>query len=374
LVEESIIISTGDTIFFVKPDKDAARLAFKRGEEGLIWTQQNKFFRSSVWNAAGHLVSAGFPKFVNWGENVENFPVPQSIRDATIVEKLDGSCLILSKYNGHFIIRTRNTLDASSLKNGHEIEIFRRTILPNLNAYNYGNTWSLSWLFEWTSPEQRVIIDYGDKPNWSLIGIIDHSKYELIGQEILDQTARMLKLPRPKTYSFRDITHEELIKEVDKWKGLEGVVVYTGNGQVLHKVKSAWHLALHRMKTELGSRDKVIKVWFQMGKPAYKEFHELISKHFDYELAQQVLGDISIICDAWKKVNVIVESFKKFIQTRLLTLGDPQNAKIRKEMADVVISSYGKTNRANYIFTLLDGKELDDDALEKLLYQCIKNR
>lgn len=125
---------------------------------------------------------------------------------------------------------------------------------------------------------------------------------------------------------------------------------------------------------QLGSREQVIKVWFQMGRPAYKEFYELVVKHFDYEIANQVLGDISIISDAWKEVNVIIENFKKFIQTRLLTLGNPQDAKARKEMVDVVFSSYGKTNRTGFIFTLLDGKELNDEALEKLIYQCIKNR
>jgi hypothetical protein len=45
------------------------------------------------------------------------------------VEKLDGSTLIVSKYNGQYILRTRGTVDASKLANGFELELFKSTIL-----------------------------------------------------------------------------------------------------------------------------------------------------------------------------------------------------------------------------------------------------
>src|SRR6185369_1034556 len=92
---------------------------------GCKWDQSNKHFRSSVWNSYGELVSAGFPKFTNWGEKPEQFPVPTSLRGCTVTEKLDGSLLIVSKYKGQFILRTRGTVDASTLDNGAELELFR---------------------------------------------------------------------------------------------------------------------------------------------------------------------------------------------------------------------------------------------------------
>src|SRR4051812_44284515 len=61
---------------------------------GATWNQDNKKFRSSVWNSEGKLVSAGFPKFTNWGEKPEQFPVPKSLTGCTVTEKLDGSLLI----------------------------------------------------------------------------------------------------------------------------------------------------------------------------------------------------------------------------------------------------------------------------------------
>ena len=41
-------------------------------------------------------------------------------------------------------------------------------------------------------------------------------------------------------------------------------------------------------------------------------------------------------------------------------------------MAAKVFGAYGNTNRATFLFKLLDGKQLDDDAIKKLIYQVLK--
>jgi hypothetical protein len=139
---------------------------------GCKWTQLNKHLRSSLWSNDGDLVSAGFPKFTNWGENPDNFPLPTSLKNTVVVEKLDGSLLIVTKYKGQFILRTRGTSDASRLDNGAELELFRATYLPKLIAFvdaTHGadiETWNVSYLFEWTSPLQKIILNYGDTPSW----------------------------------------------------------------------------------------------------------------------------------------------------------------------------------------------------------------
>lgn len=363
LIQDHVIILNGEIVSLVQPNRDDVE-----------WTQENKIFRSSLWNCNGELVSAGFPKFTNWGECPQHFPVPQSLKGCSIVEKIDGSLLIVSKYNGQQIIRTRGTIDASILeRSGHEIEIFKRNVLPRIDQYYFGEqTWNCSWLFEWTSPCQRIVLQYGDAPRWVLVGMVDHNSYKLPRQSDLDTFAAGIGFERPRVYEFESI--EKLLNDVDTWKGLEGVCVYSKDGQSIHKVKSAWYLALHRMKSELSSREKVIKVWFGMGRPNHNDFYEKIGSQLDFELANQIRGDISIICDAWKEVEKILEGFKEFVNTRLLTLGNPKEPKVRGQMAKIVLSSFGQTSRAGFVFKILDGKELASDDLEKLLYQCIKNR
>ena len=355
-------VLNGELVYLVIPQQIGAK-----------WTRTNKVQRSSVWDSNGELISAGLPKFTNWGENPEVFPLPTSLDGTTIVEKLDGSLLVVSKWKGHYILRTRGTIDAHGLDNGHELAIFEETILPKLKGLYQDvpehDTWRHSYLFEWTSPLQKIVLNYGDTPEWSLVGIVDHNDYSLEGQGFLDKLAQQLGLKRPVTYKFP--TFDELLANVDQWVGKEGVCIYHNNGQSIHKVKSAWYLALHHMKSELSSFDKVIDVWTNFGKPGYTEFYEKVSTQFDHELANQIQGDMSRICDAYKEVNEIVKGFNGFI-VEVLKLGDPKDKKARGQMAAKVFGAYGNTNRATFLFKLLDGKQLDDDAIKKLIYQVLK--
>jgi len=330
---------------------------------GTKWRQDNKHMRSVVVNYAGEVISAGFPKFTNWGENPDHFPVPNSLKHCTVVEKLDGSLLIVSKYNGQYILRTRGTVDASTLANGHELEIFKNTILSKLADNN--DTWDYSVLFEWLSPINKIVLNYGDEPSWRLIGFINHINYSLAQQDMLDAMAKKYGFDRPPTYTFSSI--EDLLKDVDQWRGKEGVVVYSKNDQMLHKVKGAWYLALHHMKSELSNIEKVIDVWLEQGMPDYQTFYNYIFTTFDYELAEQCRGMISRIVDAKKEVDKIVWGMNLFVNTRLRLLST------RKEQAEQVISAYGNTNRASFLFKLLDGKSLGKEEYKKLLFQVLKN-
>lgn len=331
---------------------------------GAKWLQSNKIFRSSLWNNDGELVSAGFPKFTNWGENPDNFPVPTSLKDTVLMEKVDGSLLIVSKYKGQYILRTRGTSDASKLDNGYELEIFKEQNQRTFNYFTDDPTWNRSLLFEWVSPKQKIILNYGDQPDWILVGVIYHDDYSLATQNQVNELATVAQWKRPTVYDFPSV--EELMANVDAWKGKEGVCVYSKNGQVIHKVKSLWYLSLHRMKEALGSFDKVVDVWYSQGEPSYQKFEENITSQFDFELWQQVRGEASRICDGAKDVQRVVDGMTVFVKNSLSILPS------RKEQAMKVLASYGNTNRASFVFKLLDGKELGPEDRKKLLYQCLK--
>jgi hypothetical protein len=330
---------------------------------GTQWRQDNKHMRSVVVNYAGEVISAGFPKFTNYGENPDHFPVPNSLKNATVVEKLDGSLLIVSKYNGQYILRTRGTVDASTMANGFELELFKSTILNKLQDNN--DTWDYSVLFEWLSPINKIVLNYGDEPSWRLIGFINHINYSLAQQDMLDAMAKKYGFDRPPTYTFSDV--QDLLKDVDQWRGKEGVVVYSKNDQMLHKCKSEWYLKLHYLKSELSNIEKVIDVWLEQGMPDYQTFYNYIFTTFDYELAEQCRGMISRICDAKKEVDMIVSGMNDFVNNRLKTLPT------RKLQAEQVISAYGNTNRASFLFKILDNRPLGKEEYKKLLFQVLKN-
>ena len=330
---------------------------------GTKWTQDNKHMRSVVVNYAGEVISASMPKFTNWGENPEHFPVPTSLKNATVVEKLDGSTLIVSKYNGQYILRTRGTVDASTMANGFELELFKSTILNKLQDNN--DTWGYSIIWEWLSPINKIVLSYGDEPIWKLIGFINHINYSLATQDMLDAMAKKYDLLRPEIYTFTDIS--DMLQIVDKWQNKEGVCLYSKNDQVIHKIKASKYLLLHHLKSELSSLEKVLDVWLEQGMPDYQTFYNYIFTTFDYELAEQCRGMISRIVDAKKEVDKIVWGMNLFVNTRLRLLST------RKEQAEQVISAYGNTNRASFLFKLLDGKSLGKEEYKKLLFQVLKN-
>lgn len=356
----------GQTLFLVQPQHIGAK-----------FTQANKHFRSSVWDADGNLVSAAFPKFVNWGENPDNFPVPTSLKNTNVVEKIDGSLLVVSKWNGRNILRTRGTIDATKMDNGHELELFRQKYLPQLEAFPTpvpipgAEATELSHLFEWVSPNQRIILNYGDSPEWYYVGCVRHTDYGLMSQKFLDEFAKDKGFLRPPSYAFPSF--EDLMSKVEAWKGKEGVVIYSDHDQMLHKCKGAWYLALHRMKEALASFDKVVDVWFEQGEPSYQDFEAAITNQFDFELWSQIRGEASRICDGSKDVQNIIEGMHRFIHNTILPIGsDPKDKKTRGKMAPLVLGAYGITNRANFVFKLLDGKVLDSEDRKKLLYQVLK--
>ena len=331
---------------------------------GTQWRQDNKHLRSVVVNYDGEIISAGLPKFTNYSENPEHFPVPTSLRNCTVVNKLDGSLLIVSKYKNQYILRTRGTVDASVLANGSELEIFKNTILKKISV-DQMETWNYSLLFEWLSPLNVIVLRYSDEPDWQLIGVVNHTDYSLFSQTEVDEYAKMFDLKRPEKFTFNDIS--DMLQIVDKWQDREGVCLYSKNDQVIHKIKASKYLLLHHLKSELSNIEKVLDVWLEQGMPDYGTFYNYIFTTFDYELAEQVKGMISRIVDGKKEVNKIVAGMNDFVNNRLRSLST------RKEQAQVVISSYGETNRASFIFKLIDGKSLGKEEYKKLMFQVLKN-
>ncbi len=340
----------GETCYLVQPIHIGAK-----------WTPPTEIFRSSLWNSQGELISASFKKFFNWAEHPEFHKPPTSLTangGCELMEKIDGSTLIVSRYKGQVIFRTRGTTDATKMDNGHEIE-WLKDKYPAISSVPEG----VSHIYEWVSPENKIVLNYGEDPDVYLIAIIKHEDYSLVSQKQLDDCAALYGFKRPARYNFGSV--EEMLKSIEDLKGKEGLCVYYNNGQNIRKVKSAWYLALHRMKTELGSFERVVDFYFSMNRPTYQEYYDFIVKNYDYELAEQVRGSISIICESIKEVDRIIDSMKAKVL--------PLKKLVRKDAAAVILQAYGDTNRSGMAFNLMDGKELTTDDVKKLLYQVTKD-
>jgi hypothetical protein len=338
---------------------------------GATWTKENLIFRSSLWDKEGNPVSLSFKKFFNWDEKPDIFPAPSDLTGAKLMEKLDGSTLIFSRYKGHTIIRTRGTVDARKQENGYEIDYLCEKYKKFLALLETVETSDESFVFEWISPTNRIVLNYGDEPDMALIAVLNHSDYSYKSQMMLDMLALTHGLRRPRTFSYNSV--EEMKQAVEALRDQEGLCVYYGNEQQIRKVKAAQYLFLHRAKSEISSIEKIIDVYIDWFIPrhtlsheptGYQEFFKYLTEKFDFEIATMATGHASRICDAMKEVSKIMNALFEFASARM---NIPRNIAAKE-----VLQAYGSTGRSSIIFKMMDRKTIGADEYKKLLYQVLK--
>lgn len=343
----------GDTVVLIVP-----RVNIK-------WSKNLLFYRSSVWTRTGDLVSAGFKKFFNLHEATGVVPDPtdNDVLGGEFIEKLDGSLLIASKYKGETIIRTRGTLDASVLDNGHEIAVLKKKYPKCFNNKWLDNGYSI--LYEWLSNTNKIILDYPNCPDIKMVGAISHQDYSYVSQLELDEWAIELDVSRPKRYPFNSM--KDMLAAVEGLQDQEGLCFYYNAGQDIKKIKSPWYLALHRFKSSC-SLDYVLDFYLGFGEPSLEEFTQKITEVFDYECFTVALPFALKVIEANRKANIFLEDMQAFVEQELKILST------RKEQAQKVMDVYGKTAHIGLVFTLLDGKKLTISEKKKIYLQFLEKR
>ena len=328
---------------------------------GTKFSQHNKIFRSSIWTPDGELLSASYYKFVNFGENPTEFPVPTDIKGWSFVDKIDGSCVIVDYVNEQFSARTRGTFSYKGMENVADFDLaFSK--YPKITEFIRDNP-NYSLLLEIVTPNLKIVLNY-DEIDFFLTGCVDKRDYSLLSQQQLDNLSVLLELKRPDYYTFNSV--QDLLEKVEKYKGKEGVVAYSPNGQHLLKIKSEWYRKLHAAKESFRNIEAVIDVWFVFDQPDYNTFVNQLSEQYDYETMLICQGYISRICDGAKEVQKIVDGMQRFVNDTL------KHLPTRRAQAEKVLSAYSTTNRASMVFALLDGKSLSKEQTKKLLFQVLK--
>jgi hypothetical protein len=320
------------------------------------WNDENKVFRSSIWTKDGELVSASWKKFTNLGEQLEFEPLDID-SDIEFIHKLDGSTLIISKFKGELIVRTRGTHDATILANGDEIPFLKQKY-PLVFDNVILNSEQHSIVCEWYSPKNVIVEREAEEPTLWLTGIIKHNEYSYLLQKELDVFALEWKVERPVRYKFNSLT--SMIESVNQWKKGEGIVIYGNDGQILKKTKSDRYLILHRVKSTLSSEKNLIEFYIDKEMPSCEEFSKIIETEFDYEIAIQLKNEIEKICEAGEKS-------KKYIDHILEVVHDIRTVETRKEQALMIKRNFKENS--SFVFSVLDGKIITKEQWAKLINQ-----
>jgi len=321
---------------------------------GVKWNADNLIFRSSIWTIHGEPVSLGFKKFFNYGEAPHLVPDPKNL-DGVAIEKVDGSLLIVSKFRGQLIIRTRGTIDAKMLDNGNEIG-YLKSVYPRAFSNGWIDSEIFSFLYEWTTPDNRIILDYGNAPNIRLVGVVYHLDYSYWDQSRLDAIAEHLGVKRPKTFEFNSLP--EMISSVKALKNQEGICFYFDGGQEIKKLKSLDYLAKHSFKESI-NKNSVIEMFVYLGRPSKESFFSVLERQFDYEIATFALPLLNNLYKAYDRItNFNIENVK-FI-TRLQKIS-------RFDAAFFIRQEYKSGLEQNLAFLMLDNQIPSDIFIRQFL-------
>jgi hypothetical protein len=324
------------------------------------WFDDNARFRSCIVRKSDNfVVSQGFGKFTNFGERPDFQPWDNSWK-IEARHKLDGSLLIVSKYKGELIIRTRGTVNARQLDNGHEIDL----LIKKYDRFPKGGAFDIdfldrgySLLYEWTTPNNIIVLREHDEPTLTLVGMVNNSTCEYASQYLLDTISEYVGVNRPQKYEYNSV--EECILDVAAWRGKEGVVLYSPDGQTLKKIKADEYCELHKLATGIKGIKQVLDVF--MASPKFVneyEFYSYIENTLDFEIAEKCKDFIEETCEAYRNVLDKIKKADNVVEgLRGLT---------RKEQA-IDIQQHYDDWRKGYAFSKLDGKEMDDKTLRKAI-------
>jgi hypothetical protein len=322
------------------------------------WFDDNARFRSCIVRKSDNfVVSQGFGKFTNFGERPDFQPWDNSWK-IEARHKLDGSLLIVSKYKGELIIRTRGTVDARQLGNGHEIDLLIEKY-PDVFDFGYVDTYRNTLLLEWTTPSNIIVLREHDEPTLTLVGVVDNETCEYYDQKFLDTAAKIIGVNRPQKYEYNSI--EECIFDVSAWAGKEGVVLYSPDSQTLKKIKADEYCELHKLATGIKGINQVLDVFMASPKfVEYNEFYKYIHDTLDFEIAEKCKDFIGEVTEAYGKVVHTITQMKIYVDSNVRFLDT------RKEQAMQLQLKYKEVYLA-IAFKVLDNQDIEDKFIKKAM-------
>lgn len=196
------------------------------------WTAETLCARGLITDLEGNIVARPFPKFFNLNEYDDELPeLPFEV-----YEKMDGSLGIIYFVNGEARVATRGSFESDQAK-------YAMNMLREMYSHVQFNP-AITYLVEIIYPENKIVVNYGDRRQLVLIGMIETaSGVELPLEDI--------GLPVVKKYDglSTDIHSLSSLNESNK----EGFVVRYSNGLRL-KVKFEEYKRLHKLMTSVSER------------------------------------------------------------------------------------------------------------------------
>ena len=251
------------------------------------WATEDLPYRSVVLDyGTGALVSAGFPKFFNYGEggpsHIENSLTGEG-PPATSTEKIDGSLAIRFVHAGRVVWRTRGTLNRTDMVEAIEEVALKYPALADPRWVP-----KTSVLFEFVHPDFQVVLRYPE-PDLILVGAVRHEEFYIWTPSDLDRIVEEGSLRRAPENLCGAHDIDGLLHSIEHRHSSEGIVLRCGPlQQTLVKFKSADYLMRHRLRFALNAKT-IRQICIENHVTAMPDFDKWLDEQgADWELIQDV--------------------------------------------------------------------------------------
>jgi len=289
------------------------------------WDEITLQCRGLVTDDMGNICARPFKKFFNMEEG-KHTPT----EEFDVYEKMDGSLIIVFWYDGGWVVASRGSFISDQAIGASKI--FFEELDHNFSI-------GITYLFEFTAPWNRIVVDYGEKPNLTLLGAIRTDDETEATWEQLKMIGDGANCDVVKKYD--GISDYSTLKGMIK-DNAEGFVIRFSNGDRM-KIKGVEYLRLHKIMTEVSTKS----VWEILSnggsmedllKDVPDEFYTKI-KEYENELVSQF--------------NILKREYEYIFMT-FQSLGLRDDGR-RKEFAEQAL----KVKHPSILFAMLDGRDVE---------------
>ena len=233
------VVNKEDTFFSGDPEIDAIR----------------RELRGIIFDENGVLISRPYHKFFNVNEREETqlsvFAEKANAQNHMFLEKLDGSMVRPLKVGGITYMATKMGITDTGLR-ASKFFWSQKNIMDFIDDIYVECT----PIFEWLSPEDRIVLDYGN-PQLILTGIRQNFSGEYVSYDMMKNLADHFDIDIVGAKSVRDISDmQSVLNDISKETDSEGYVVRFEDGHMV-KIKNEWYVLLHRSK-ELATNERLV--------------------------------------------------------------------------------------------------------------------
>lgn len=223
-------------------DAEKLRAAIRRECRGIAFN-----------TATGLLESRPFHKFFNVGEN-EYVTVAHMRfdKDYVLMDKLDGS--MLRPLRTEFGMRWGTKMGITDTSNLAEVFVMDKPEYDNFAAYSMRI--GFTPLFEYMSPENRIVVDYG-KRAMILIGMRDNLTGVYMQHDTMCRLADTFGIPVVRTFAPMSKDADEWIADMKSGTDFAEGVVWAWNDGHRAKGKTDLYNILHKVK-EAGRTERTL--------------------------------------------------------------------------------------------------------------------